>query len=139
MKKEELYRNIGYWTANIQMELYDILKEYMNNNNLNRTQLAKKLGFSKGYITQVLNGDFDHKISKFVELALAVNKIPRIEYLDLEEVVNDELDGYKIAYWSVKIKKQNTSVEDSTDFTIPSDLRDDILSDISQPLVSNFS
>ena len=49
----------------------------MKDKKLNRSQLAKKLGVTKGYITQVLNGDFDHRISKLVDLSLAINKYMR--------------------------------------------------------------
>ncbi len=37
----------------------------------NKSQLAEYLGVSKGYVSQLLNGDYDHCMSKFFELALA--------------------------------------------------------------------
>lgn len=36
-----------------------------------KSQLAEYLGVSKGYVSQLLNGDYDHCMSKFFELALA--------------------------------------------------------------------
>ncbi len=42
----------------------------MQKENLTRTKLAEKLHVTKGYVTQVLNGNFDHKLSKLIELAL---------------------------------------------------------------------
>lgn len=83
MKREDLLKSKEYWTTKIQLDLFELINEYMIENKLNRTQLAEKLGVSKGYITQILNGDFDHKVSKLVELALAFGKAPILEYKSL--------------------------------------------------------
>ena len=50
MKRQELLKNPGYWTSKIQFELYDELLNYLDENKLNKSQFAKKLGVSKGYI-----------------------------------------------------------------------------------------
>lgn len=107
MKREELLKNKGYWISKIQIDLFNQLENYMSENNLNRTKLAKELGVSKGYITQVLNGDFNHRISKLVELSLAINKIPEINFRDLNQLINEESDGYKTVTWNIKIKKSD--------------------------------
>ena len=36
-----------------------------------KSRLAEYLGVSKGYVSQLLNGDYDYRMSKFIELALA--------------------------------------------------------------------
>lgn len=107
MKREELIKNKGYWISKIQIDLYNQLENYMSENNINRTKLAKKLGVSKGYITQVLNGDFNHRISKLVELSLAINKIPEINFKDVDQFIKEENDGYKTVTWDVKVKKRD--------------------------------
>lgn len=81
---DELLETPEYWTTRIQLDLYSHIQEYMRMNSLNRTQLAQKLGVTKGYITQVLNGDFDHRLSKLVELSLAVGVVPKIEFVPKE-------------------------------------------------------
>lgn len=78
---DELLETPEYWTTRIQLDLYSHLNDYMNANGLNRTQLAKKFGVTKGYITQVLNGDFDHRLSKLVGLSLAIGLIPQLEFV----------------------------------------------------------
>ncbi|RQP19275.1 MAG: XRE family transcriptional regulator, partial [Parapedobacter sp.] len=78
---------------------FELINEYMSENQLNRTQLAEKLGVSKGYVTQILNGDFDHKVSKLVELALAFGKAPRLTYVDLDVLVHED------KYW-VSLKEK---------------------------------
>lgn len=78
---DELLATKEYWTTRIQLDLYSHLQDYMKRNSLNKTQLAQKLGVTKSYVTQILNGDFDHRISKLVELSLAVGLIPQMEFV----------------------------------------------------------
>jgi transcriptional regulator with XRE-family HTH domain len=111
MKRKELLKNPGYWTSKIQFELYDKLLNYLDENNLNKTQFAKKLGVSKGYISQILNGDFNHKISKLVELSLAIDKIPKIEFVNADEFIEEDAAGVKTISW--KLKQTPSIQEDS--------------------------
>lgn len=90
MTREELINSREYWIAKIQLDLFNQLKNYMNANNLSQSQLAEKLGVTKGYISQILNGDFDHRISKLVELALAIGYVPVITYEKPEKFVDSE-------------------------------------------------
>lgn len=86
MTREELLRCPEYWTTLIQNELYRQIQSYMEEHNMNKAQLAEHLGCSRGYVTQLLNGDFDHKISKLVELSLAIGMVPSVSFRDLEHV-----------------------------------------------------
>ena len=79
--EKELRSTPEYWTTRIQLDLYNHLQNYMTENGLNRTQLAQKLGVTKGYVTKILNGDFDHRLSKLVELSLAIGFIPKIDFI----------------------------------------------------------
>ena len=87
MKREELLNSKEYWLSKIQIDLFNEVEKYMQRNGLNRTQLAEKLGVSKGYISQILNGDADHLISKLVELSLAIGMAPRLSFEDLDTLV----------------------------------------------------
>lgn len=88
MTRAEFLSSRGHWITKLQLDLYSELRTYMEENNLNRTQLAERLGVSKGYISQVLNGDFDHKISKLVDLALLMGKVPEVTYTNLNAYIN---------------------------------------------------
>ncbi len=90
MTRNELLSHKEYWLVGVQLDLYAQLKAYMKENGMNRTQLAEKLGVTKGYVSQVLNGDFDHKISKLVELSLAIGLVPTISYKPVGEVLIDD-------------------------------------------------
>ena len=90
MKREELLKSKEYWTTKIQLDLFEMIHEYLKSNKINRTQLAEKLGVSKGYVSQILNGNFDHKVSKLVELALALDKIPNFEFKDVNRFIHED-------------------------------------------------
>jgi transcriptional regulator with XRE-family HTH domain len=114
--KEELMRSRGYWMAQIQLDLFFCVEEYMKKNGLNRSQLAEKLGVTKGYISQVLNGEFNHRIATFVDLALAIGKVPKVEFEDLEELVANEREGYSVNKWKVIARRNPSSAMEDTPY-----------------------
>lgn len=85
MTHEELTCTPEYHTTRIQIELYNKVEQYIKDNNLNRSEFAKRLGVSKGYVSQVLNGDYDHRLSKLVELALFIGYKPRVIFEPIEQ------------------------------------------------------
>ena len=85
--RKELINSKEYWLVKFQNALYEQVEKYLSENNISKTEFANKLGVSKGYVSQILNGDFDHKISKFIELSLAINKIPFLKFESLEKCV----------------------------------------------------
>ena len=95
MNRDELLKDPVYWTAEYQNELYRHIDEFMRKHQMNKTQLAEFLGCTKGYVTQLLNGDFDHKLSKFIELSLAIGQIPQITFRDADEYI--EMDKYSFS------------------------------------------
>ena len=90
MERTELLNKEGYWTAKLQTSLYRELTAFMERNKMNSTQLAHHLGCSKSYISQLLNGNFDHKVSKLVELSLAIGKAPVLEFVDIGSLTENE-------------------------------------------------
>lgn len=91
MTREELISSREYLITNIQADLYSIIEEYMKSNKLKRKDLAEELGVSKGYISQVLAGDFDHKISKLVDLSLSVGKVPIVTFENKAKYIENDL------------------------------------------------
>ncbi len=94
MDRNELLKSPEYWTSSIQMELYSQIDDFMKEKNFNKTQLAEYLGCSKGYITQLLSGEFDHKLSKLIKLSLAIWKIPEFNFTDIDEYIQNETQSY---------------------------------------------
>ena len=136
MQRDELLRSNGYWIAKIQIDLYNQILDYMKNNSLNRTQLAKNLGVTKSYVTQVLNGDFNHRISKLVELSLAIGKVPKIEYEDLNQLIIDDEIGYIPINWKL-LKQDSIEYINKTSSNINKEIL--INSSPVQSLVVNYS
>lgn len=101
--RKEILSSPEYWVAKTQIDLYNCGESFMRSHGLNRTQLSQHLGVSKGYVSQLLNGDYDHKLSKLVELSLAFGYVPKIEFLPIEEVIkNDEMEYYAPKWRPVK-------------------------------------
>lgn len=92
MERQELLKTREYWTEKIKLDLFQIVSTYRKENNLTVEKLANKLGVTKGYVSQVLNGDFDHKISKLVELAMACDVVPIIKFEPITQYIQDDED-----------------------------------------------
>lgn len=90
MKREEVLKSPEYWKAKTQIELYKLAEKFMAETGRNKSQLAEYLGVSKGYVSQLLNGDYDHRMSKFFELALAFGMVPQIEFVPVNDYVEEE-------------------------------------------------
>lgn len=94
MTRAELLKSKEYWMGEIQQELFELIEDYLKKNNLTRIQFAEKLNVTKGYVSQILNGEFDHRLSKFIDLALAIDKVPRVKFINLEEIIKQDELGY---------------------------------------------
>lgn len=91
---DEQYNEADFWTGKIQLELFRLIRNHLETTGLSQNKFAEQLGVSKGYMSQVLNGDFDHRLSKLVSLALAVGKVPIIQYEDIEKVIAEARGEY---------------------------------------------
>lgn len=106
MKREELIQSEEYWLAKLQIDLFNEVEAYMKANNLTRTQFAKKLGVSKGYVSQILNGEADHRLSKFVELALAIGLCPNVSFEKIDELLHrDNSPRHDITFHDIERSK----------------------------------
>ena len=75
------------------------LRRYMQREGLNQTELAVRLKVSKGYISRLLNGTGDPKLSSILDLALAIGKEPVLMFTDqpLPKAYElPELDNYVV-------------------------------------------
>lgn len=86
---EQLKRD-SYWLAKWQTHLFNGLNNFKKERGLSSSDLAKILGVTKGYVSQILNGNFDHKASKLIELSLAIGKAPIFELQDLESYIEKD-------------------------------------------------
>lgn len=85
ISKNELLSNPNYLLTKYQNEIYRQLINFMENNNLSQKEVAKKLGVSGSYVSQVLNGNFNFTLRKLIELGLMIDKVPLIDFIELDE------------------------------------------------------
>lgn len=83
--RKELVESPEYITTVLQIQLFDMVRSYLDENNLTQSEFARQLGVSKGYVSQILNCKSDNRLSSLVRLALACGKIPNIEFRPIEE------------------------------------------------------
>jgi len=88
--REELLKSPGYWFQNAQLELFTKVSEFIKKEGINRTELAKRLNVSKGYVTQILNGDFNFTLKKLIEISLSIGMIPKIDFVDLKQELQED-------------------------------------------------
>lgn len=90
MTREELLKSPAYWFEYEQNELFRQVSEYMERENINQTELAAKLNVSKGYVSQILNGNFNYTLKKLIEVCLAIDIVPKIKYNKVEDVIKED-------------------------------------------------
>jgi len=88
LNKEKLIKTKEYWMETIQNNLFRQLHAYMEVRHLSQNDLAVKLGVTKGYISQILNGNFNFTIGKLIELSLAIEMVPDIEFRSFNEYLH---------------------------------------------------
>ena len=88
--REELLKSPEYWFENAQNELYRQVIEYKESKGINQTELAEELGVTKGYVSQILKGEFNYTLKKLIEISLAIGKVPQIEYKAIREVLAED-------------------------------------------------
>ncbi len=97
--REELLKTEEYWYEIIQNEIYRLVSDYIRKSGITKTQFAEHLGVSKGYVSQILNGNFNATLRKIIELSLSVNTAPVFSFKDLEEYIKeDHIERYEMLY-----------------------------------------
>ena len=90
IKREELLKTEEYWFETLQNDIYRMVAEYIQKEGITQTKLAEQLGVSKGYISQIMNGNFNYTLKKMIELSLALNKVPAFQFKDCEQYIQED-------------------------------------------------
>jgi transcriptional regulator with XRE-family HTH domain len=110
LKYEELIRTPEYWLEVIQNELFRQVHSFMEKENLNQSQLAEKLGVTKGYISQILNGNSNFTLKKLTELTSALGIVPMINYKRFDEFLSEKSVYIDSSLLTVKSQNKNVIV-----------------------------
>jgi transcriptional regulator with XRE-family HTH domain len=92
--RKEILSSEAYWLEKIQNDLFHQVQLYLKKNKKKQNDLAASLGVSKSYISQIINGSFDHKLSKFVELSLAIGLVPEIQFKTISTVLEEDEEAF---------------------------------------------
>ena len=90
MSREKLLSSPVYWFDVAQNELFRQFHDYMERENINRTQLAERLGITKGRVSQILRGESNFSMKTLIELGLSIGVIPNINYIPVKEIIRDD-------------------------------------------------
>jgi predicted XRE-type DNA-binding protein len=88
--KERLVRGEGYWMETIQQAIHEALLAYMAKHDLNQTELGKKLGFTRGYVSQLMNGNFNLSQKKIIQLLLKMDMVPDLRIRTVDDYLASE-------------------------------------------------
>jgi transcriptional regulator with XRE-family HTH domain len=98
MMEEEnkaLLKYPNYLLSTYQLEIYSQLGTYMDKNNLKKKDIAQKLNVSNSYVSQILNGKFNFTLKKLIQLGLAIDKVPYLEFVEPDEYWKMEKNEWK--------------------------------------------
>lgn len=87
MERKDVLQEPAYWITQIQIALYDCATRFMSETGKNKTELAQHLGVSKGYVSQLLSGDYNFSITKLVETAMLMGMVPQMSFKSLDEIL----------------------------------------------------
>jgi len=90
MPREKTLSSPDYWFVKAQNELFRQFHYYMEEERINQTQLADRLGISKGRVSQILRGESNFTMKKLIELSLSIRKIAKINYIPIEQEINED-------------------------------------------------
>lgn len=96
--REQLLKNERFWTETIQNKIYNDLATFVEKENISQKELAKRLGVSKGRISQILNGDnLNFRIETLVKICMAIGKIPSFSMEDINSYIHDDVKANHIS------------------------------------------
>lgn len=88
--REELLKSPDYWFEAAQNDLFAEVKQYLDKENITQSELAERLNVSKGYISQIMNGNANFTLKKLVDFFISIGKVPQVKYFDFIEVLEND-------------------------------------------------
>lgn len=74
----EARSHLDYWTAGAEIDFTEELYRVMDEQQVSRAELARRIGTSQAYITKVLRGDANFTVTTMTKLARALGMQVRI-------------------------------------------------------------
>lgn len=86
MERNDLLTSAEYWTTKVQTELCELAQRYERKH---RVDTARQLGISEQTLCRLLNCAYDQRLSKLIELSLAMGYAPVIEFKNIHDILKD--------------------------------------------------
>jgi transcriptional regulator with XRE-family HTH domain len=109
MNWKKLFKTDTYWIERIQSDLYEMVRSYLDANHITQEQFGKRIGVSKGRVSQILRGSADPNLSTIVRLHLAVGKVPLFHDVDLGAYIDHADSGFVAQTIFVRVKSGTTT------------------------------
>lgn len=92
MKLKEAIKDPAFWLEDIQNEIYGEMSDYKEISQKSQNEIAEDMNVSKGYISQVLKGNFNYTLKKLIELSLAIGKVPILKFITPDSYVSNRIN-----------------------------------------------
>lgn len=92
MSRAKILSSPAYWFEKSQNELFRQFHYYMERENINQTQLAERLGITRGRVSQILRGESNFTMKTLIELGLFIGVIPKINYTSIDDEIKLDIE-----------------------------------------------
>lgn len=105
------------------LEVTEALTAALEGANVTRTQLAERLGKSKGFVSQILAGGRNLTLRTLADVADALGQAVRVKVCDREEWVDEVLETLTPEVWTWQTRRRGTFHVASGAQSSPSEVR----------------
>lgn len=89
-RRREILQSPDYNIARLQIQISEIAKEFMESQNMSKTELADYLNCPDSTVKQILSGDFNGTIDELYNIMASLGKMMIIRFVD----ASNEFDNY---------------------------------------------
>jgi len=108
------------WSATLEQQLLDIrenIAQQMEKKSISRAALATMLGSSRAYVSQLLNGNENIRLSTLFKVAFALDLRPLIHFTNIDDEIVQKLNAEKLQ--EIRLKP----ISGSATYTITAKIR----------------
>ena len=90
-RRERILDQPSYWVEAVNGYLYEALVKFMDENDMNQTQLAKYLDISPGRVSQILNGvNTNFTIENLFDTTIKLGMYPKVDFVEKHAFLENE-------------------------------------------------
>lgn len=107
-------RSVGYWVEHVVLDFTSSVEALMREQDVTRSELARRIGSSPAYVTKVLRGDANFTVKSMVLIARALNARLRVQVIrDADSGQQYDTSDWKTMEFSpAKVLRPRISIND---------------------------